>query len=211
MDPALPELRAALDAILARYEKWEAPLHRFQAENFGRLNRDGYTWDQFERGLRELEASLRARYDPNPELSRLLDRLCAAYLGCDSGGRAEIRTCAAERKNLAGALRSYASDLAARIRRPEDAPILRRALAAISIENCGSDYRDTSMILADLYVRAEEVGIDPKPLFEAAGDLSTDAPTPGGCESLAGVLRRFESHAVVRERRAMGRPYGERT
>ena len=56
---------------------------------------------------------------------------------------------------------------------------------------------------------AEEVGIDPEPLFAAVSELSTDSSTPGGCESLAQMMRNFESYAVVAERRGNGRPYRE--
>ena len=64
------------------------------------------------------------------------------------------------------------------------------------------------MTLADLYVAAEQAGVDPRPLFAAASELATDEFTPGGCESLARMLRDFHESSVLRERRGMDGPYG---
>jgi hypothetical protein len=75
------------------------------------------------------------------------------------------------------------------------------------MQNCTSDYRDTLTILADLYVQAEKAGIEAKPLFERASEFSTDTPTRGGCQSLARMLRDFDSYAVLSERRRMTAPY----
>jgi hypothetical protein len=193
-----------LDELLARYEKWEEPLRRYQAENFVRLNKEGYTWERFESGLRELAANLRAESDPHPELFQVLERLCSCYVACDFDTRAEIRAFVAQRKRLGELVWNYANYQATRLKDSGDSSILRVALVAVSIENCGYDYRDTLTTLADLFVSAEEVGIDPKPVFQAVADLSTDAPTPGGCDSLAGILRDFESYAVLGARRASG-------
>jgi hypothetical protein len=207
MSPEIAKLLERCDPLLARYEKWQQPLHRYWSENLPRVNRDGYTLERFKRGSHELEESLKAEYNPYPELYSLMDGVCSLFLGCTSEDRTAIRAFVAQRAKLVVLFRRFADHLAAGMNGPQDAAILRIALAAISIENCGSDYRDTLTSLADLYVRAEEVGIEPNPVFEATAELSTDARTRGRCESLARMLREFESYAVVSERRRMGRPY----
>jgi hypothetical protein len=83
-------------------------------------------------------------------------------------------------------------------------PALRLALAAVSIDNCSADYRDTLGVLLKLYAKAEQAGIDPQPPFEAAAALSADSPTPGGCESVAQLIRAVGSRRVFEERPSEG-------
>jgi hypothetical protein len=71
----------------------------------------------------------------------------------------------------------------------------------VSVDNCGADYRDTLGVLLKLYARAERAGIDPRPPFEAAAAVSADSPTPGGCASVAELIRRVGSGEV-----SVGRP-----
>jgi hypothetical protein len=82
------------------------------------------------------------------------------------------------------------------------------ALAAVAIDNCSANYRDTLMTLADLFVAAEEAGIDPRLLFAQAASWATDEVTSGGCQSLAAMLRGFHNSSVLRERRQLAEPYG---
>lgn len=202
------QLRRDLNVALARYEQWEHPLRRYRGQGMARLNKDGFTWDEFDRGLQVLDASLRARHDPNVQLHPLFQRLAATYLDGDPAARATIRAYVAERKSLGKLLWRYANYLAGLIHRADDVPLLERALVAIAIENCSSDYRDTLMTLADLYAAAEAAGIDPRPAFAATAELATDGLTAGGCQSLARTLREFHASSVLSERRALGNPYG---
>ena len=207
MDAEIARIFETLYELLDRYEMSRAPLQQYFADNLVRINRAGYTWEEFERGRRELEADLKKEGDLQPELFRLFEQLCTQYVLCDSAERAAIRARVADRKNLGCLIRSYADHLATQIQHVQDTPKLRLALAAVSIENCSSDYRDTLTTLADLYVRAEEVGIEPRRLFESGSEFATDSHTAGACESLARMLRDFGTYAVVTERRRMGRPY----
>jgi hypothetical protein len=210
MNSETSKLLDHLQQIVARYDKWHQPLVEHFATNMTKMNKEGITPQKLEllmRSQRDLEASLKAKYDPYPEIYSLFERLCAAYLGCDSTGRMKIRDFVAARKTPRTLLWMYVGELSKQIKCGDDVDQLTLGLAAVSIENCGSDYRDTLTTLADLYVRAEEVGIDPRPIFDAVADLSTDSPTPGGCDALSTTLREFESHAVLQERRGMQRPY----
>jgi len=208
MDARTAALCEELDQLLAAFEKWRKPLVKFQAENLPRLNRDGYTWDMFEAGLKELDARLKSEHDPHVELNRLIEEVCLIYLGADASQRGEIRTYVAQRRELGSLAWAFANRVAVtRIHSPQDAAQVKLGLAAIAIENCGSDYRDTLMSLADLYVRAEEVGLDPKPIFGAVAELSTTEKTRGGLESLAQTMREFENYAVLAERRARKKSY----
>jgi len=208
MTSDVEQLRRELNVALARYEQWEHPLRRFRSQAMARLNRDGFTWDDLDRGLRELDASLRLKHDPRDELHPLFERLCGAYIEGDAARRADLRTFLAERKLLARLVARYANFLATAIKQPADASLLVSALAAVAIENSSADYRDTLMTLADLYVAAETAGIDPQPAFAAAAKRATDELTPGGCQSLSRTLREFHANTVLRERRLQGAPYG---
>lgn len=208
MNPDVSQLRRELNVALARYEQWEHPLRRFRSQGMARLNRDGFTWDDLDRGLRELDATLRTKRDPRDELHPLFDRLCRSYIDGDAARRDDLRNYVAERKLLGRLLGRYANFLAGQIQGADDEPLVVRALTALALENCESDYRDALMTLADLYAAAENVGIDPRPAFSMAAEMSTDELTAGGCESLARTLREFHASSVLRERRSMGVPYG---
>jgi len=123
------------------------------------------------------------------------------YTASDPEGRANIRAWSAKCDGLGGLIRGYASHIVKKILNPQHASLLTLALAAVSIENCVFDHRDTLTILADLYVGAEAAEIDPKPWFERASELSADAPTSTGCNSLAQILREFQTYAALDERR----------
>jgi hypothetical protein len=208
MTDELKELKPTIDQALARFTAWEKPLRRYRAQEYRRLNADGFTWEAYQNGLAKLEAQLALQHDPRGELYPLFERLCAAYSADHDDLRASIRAFAAERKKLGGLLWRFANHLAGRISGEADARLVQHALAALSIENCPANYRDTLMTLADVYVAAENAGIDPRPLFAEAAVGSTDEVTAGGCESLAAIMRDFHASSVLRERRAMGTPYG---
>jgi hypothetical protein len=207
MDARVAKLRGAITAALARFETWERPLRSYRGRATPQLNRGEFNWEEFDRGLRELEASLRAAGDPRDELAPLFDALCAEYVETSPAGRAALREFAAKQQKLGDLLWRYANALTRRITTADDAARVTRALAALSIENCASDVRDTLMTLADLFVAAETAGIEPRPLFSAAAEWSTDKFTRGGCESVAAMLRDFHACSVLRERRGLPGPY----
>jgi hypothetical protein len=205
---AASPLARALDAKIARYVQWEKPLRSYRGQKMRRVNEGGLSWEEFDRELTELEASLVAKYDPRGELHPLFGQLCDSYLGGDGATRDAMRAYVAERKTLGELLWRYANSLGCALRQAEDEALLQRALIAVAIENCASDYRDTLMTLADLYVAAEEAGLEPQSAFDAAAALAADDATPGGCESLARMLGGFHESSVLVERRGMRRPYG---
>jgi hypothetical protein len=208
MESHVSSLFEALDKLLVGYEKWRKPLHNYLEQNLPRVNQGGSTVEVIEQGLNDLQSRLEREYDPHPEINRLIEGLCSAYLESDPIDRTEIRAHVARRQRLGSLVWSFANGIAAtRIQGAHDAPQLKLGLAAISIENCNSDYRDTLVSLADLFVRTEEAGIDPRTAFAAVAEISTGEPTSGGCDSLASTMRDFETYAVLAERRGRGRSY----
>jgi hypothetical protein len=57
------------------------------------------------------------------------------------------------------------------------------------------------LALAELYVVAEEVGIDPKPEFKAVSRLSSREKPSGGTTPVSRMLASFHRYAVLKERR----------
>ena len=143
---------------------------------------------------------------PPARTQRLLEQLCESYLATDADGRAAIRAFIAGRAKGPDVwlMWTCADRLAERVTGPDVLPALRLALAAASVDNCSADYRDTLGVLLKLYARAERAGIDPRPPFEAAAALAADSPTPGGCASVAELIRKVGSREVFLERPAEG-------
>jgi hypothetical protein len=145
-----------------------------------------------------LNAIDRVLDEPDPETperraetQRLLELLCGAYLESDADDRAAIRASIARRQDgNFWVMYEFARHMAGRVTGPDSVPALRLALAAISIEDCALDYRETCQIVSDLYAEAERVGIDAQPMFEAVAAMSTDSRTTGGCDSVANILRQ---------------------
>ncbi len=203
-------LARELDRALAHYTQWEHPLRRYRAQNYSRLNKGGYTWEDYHCGLADLEQQLRSQFDPRSRLDPLFVQLCETFLEADAAGRDDVRKFVAQRKSLGQLLWRYANRLSKEmaLAGPHAALLLERALAAVTIENCSANYRDVQMTLADLFVAAELVGVDAQPAFAAAADRATGDLTPGGCSSLAAMLREFHVSSVLAERRTLGKPYG---
>ena len=97
MPDDLQQLCQRLAAAFREYDAWEQPLRRFRAENYRRLNRDGYTWEAYQHESEELETQLAAKHDPYSELHDLFAQLCESYVAGDDALRARIRAFIAER------------------------------------------------------------------------------------------------------------------
>ena len=204
------ELEARFDAIVKHYETWSKPRSDYLATNLARVNSEGFTFEDFEEGLKALESSAMSDGNPAFELYQILDDVCPAYLHASTEERETLRRMVGDRRSLSDLVRSYADHIAEQISSVDDVERLRTGLAAISIENCRTDFRDTITSLADLFVRAEEVGIDPEPHFRDVAELSDEERPLGGDTPVANMLRGFRNYSVVTERRAMGQSYRER-
>ena len=75
---------------------------------------------------------------------------------------------------------------------------LRTALAALSLEDNQTDYRDTLCTLGDLCVKARRGGVDFQALLAEAASLSGTGPFPGGA-SMRDFLLGFERSAFFSE------------
>ena len=164
----------------ARYREWAEPIDHFIRTSLIRVNRDGYTLADFQRELTAIREQRLAKYDPGADIEPILERMCAEYLTASQAERERCRAAVSDKDAVQSFLLGYVASCADRIRCPEDLGPLRRGLAAASIENCATDYRDVLVALAKLFVCAERAGIDPVPHFREVGRLSSDAKPRGG-------------------------------
>lgn len=162
----------------------------------------GYSFADFEREREAILAHQRARYDPQPEIEGIIDRMCSEYLSATPQEREQGRSLISDRETVLAYLLGYVHSAAKRVSITKEIEHLRRGLAAASIENCASDYRDVLMALADLWVAAERAGIDPQPHFREMASLSSDQKPRGGLIPVSEMMNNFQNYAVLGERRA---------
>jgi len=130
-------------------------------------------------------------------LSDGFDALCDAYLQATADEREAMRQKIGESRRVRNALLGHVHRAARRIESPEDARWLRVGLAAASIEDNRTDFRDTYVALGALYLAAAKADIDPVPHFRAVGDLSSR--TAGDGQSMRAFIRGFNRSAYFRE------------
>jgi hypothetical protein len=194
-------LKERLNELEERYQEWVGPINQVIRECSYKVNRDGYTMADFDRDVKRVKDAQLATYDPYQEMYDFFDELCPAYLDAASPQRAEIRAAVSDKAGLLSALLGYVYRSASRIQPPSDGEWLRRGLAAASIENCAKDFRDVLLALAELYVAAEEAGIDPKPAFKAVARLSSGDKPSGGTTPVGQMLANFHRYGALKERK----------
>lgn len=129
-------------------------------------------------------------YGPSEEHEPFYTNLCQIYLDAPYQQRTLIRDAVSDKKGILNRLLGFVYESVEHIRATKDNYWLRIGLAAAAIQNGRLDYRDFLLALAELYVAAEEVGIDPKPEFEAAG---------------GGVPADFHTYAVLKGRQGVSK------
>jgi hypothetical protein len=202
LDMKIQEFEADLDRWEARYKGWAEPIDQFIRTALFKVNRDGYTLADFQREREAMVAQQHATYDPQPEIEGILDRMCAEYLNATPQEREHCRSLVSDRKAVLNALLGYVHSAAKRVSSANDIDHLRLGLAAASIENCATDYRDDLVAFAGIWVAAERAGIDPSPYFRAVAKLSSDKEPRGGETPVSEIMNNLQDYAVVSECRA---------
>lgn len=120
-----------------------------------------------------------------------LDQMCAAYLEAPPADRETIRQAFAENRTLLNALIGHIYRAASRIQDVEDSQWLLVGLAAASIEDQRTDFRDVLVALGELYMAAARAGIDNRSHFKTVAALSTGKAKGGrNTRSLIGGFRQ---------------------
>ena len=142
--------------------------------------------DQLERVSENCRTSALLIQVPPPEVEDVLKPLCHAYWDGSVQDRRLIWDAIGGTPGLLNCLLGYVWTAAERLRETGEVGWLRTGLAAAAIQGERAHHRDFLLALADLYVSAEEAGLDPEPWLEQAG---------------GGIPAGFGEYAVVRSRR----------
>ena len=127
------------------------------------------------------------------ELASDLSLACRLYLRGEETLRREIRDSFSEWTAVRGRMLAKAWTFAGKLADTCDDRWLRLGLAAISIDDSGTDFRDTYVALGDLYLCAVRCGMEPVPYFEEAAEISS------GVSNLEQTLLGFERSAYFGE------------
>jgi hypothetical protein len=132
------------------------------------------------------------------ELASDLSLACRLYLRGDQALRGEIRESFEGWTAVRGRMLAQAWSFADKLADTCDDRWLRLGLAAVSIDDNGTDFRDSYVALGDLYICAGRCGIEPGPYFEEVAQISSGVSnieqTP-----MRDFLRRFEGSAYFGE------------
>lgn len=214
-DPDLPALLAALAETEADFAAWQARIDQaFKAHiDPVRAFNEGRPSD-FLPGI--MAASQAARRDvgvePETRTFAFLDVFCEHYLGAPDDAREAMRRAVAASPTVAGRITWYIGRSRRLLESSGDERWLRLSLAAASLSDLRTDYRDMYLSLGELYLAGLRGGIEPGPAFGEAARLSSDDPNRFGKSSMRDFLGRFERSAYlqsigrkVAEARAEGR------
>ena len=132
------------------------------------------------------------------ELASDANLACELYLRGDDTLRREIRKSFSEWTAVRGRVLAEASSFADKLANTCDGRWLRLGLAAVSIEDNGTDFRDSYVVLGALYVCAVRCAVEPGPYFEEAAKISSDVSNIEQT-SMRDFLLRFERSAYFEE------------
>jgi hypothetical protein len=138
-----------------------------------------------------------AIYEPTQAQAQLLYTLCRAYWSATSQECDQIRTALSDRRGVRNQLLGCVYQAMQHLQSPADRDWLHIGLAAAVIENCSFDYRDFFLALAELFVTAERVGLDPQAEFNLAAERASTSAPRGGTTPVHDVLLDFHTYAVV--------------
>ena len=154
--------------------------------------------------LREAgEAAHEIVKDARQEIYRRLDDVCNFYLTASDSQRSHLRELVTDHSHP---LRYYMFDYAVwcskQIESPSDTDPLKRGLAALSLENCAVDWRDTFLALGEIYVKGKKLRMGVEDELRYVASISSDKPpypNSGLKNGTKGFLEEFEKSAFFKE------------
>jgi hypothetical protein len=132
------------------------------------------------------------------ELAADLNLACELYLRGDEARRREIRDSFEGWTSVRGRMLAQAWSFAHRLADSCDERWLRLGLAAVSIDDNGTDFRDSYVVLGALYISAVRCGVEPGPYFEEGAEISSGISNIEQT-SMQDFLLRFERSAYFEE------------
>ena len=132
------------------------------------------------------------------ELASDLNLGCRLYLQGEEALRREIRHSFDEWTSVRGRVFAKAWSFADKLADTCDGRWLRLGLAAVSIDDNGTDFRDSYVALGVLYISAVRCGMDPRPYFDEVAEISSGVSNVERT-SMRDFLLRFERSAYFGE------------
>jgi hypothetical protein len=117
-------------------------------------------------------------FSPRTQDEQIFKQLSICYADGDQAKRQEIQRILQNREGVQNCMVGYAYLCAQKLMDTREEQWLRLGVAAVEMAKQSMDYRDLLLVLAELYVTAEECELDPNPIFsEIAGkaDFGTAA------------------------------------
>ena len=187
------EFQEKIKGYAEQYRDWKKPIDEFR-KKFREEHNIG--WSDYE-GSKKVdlavqefnETYLKQNPDPTETIYAFLDQEYEAYLNGTQEECDAIRASFSINRAFENLLLSYVYRAAKKLRSSRDVKWLERGLVAASLENSGTDYRDTITSLGELYKAA--VGIDPNLYFQKAASLASRDEPRGGSTPLSVLLESY--------------------
>jgi hypothetical protein len=177
----------------SRYKEWWfKPFIKFREDYSNGL-------EHYSKALKEFELQLRNQNDLIGEIYNFLEQNYDVYLSANPHEREEIRKTVSDSYYVdnRGSVNHFLEDLFLRygreraipkIKETGDKTWLTRGLIAISLENSGIDYRDSILLLHELYKVADERNLDPKTEFMKIAQISSIETPRGGSTPMSKMM-----------------------
>jgi hypothetical protein len=190
-----------------QYKIWSEPIDHFTDKYKKENNIDLKEINQLIQAIGQFSEKHRSENDLPGKIHTFLDLNYDVYLASSPELCEKIRATFKDNRHFTNYLFGYSSRAAKQLQATGEEIWLWRGLVSVSLENCSMDYRDTLICLAELFVTAENQGIDPNPSFQkVAGQSGKDKPR-GGPTPVSEVLMNFHTYAILDERRRMKTSY----
>lgn len=190
------------------YKPYEAFRKNYEKQNRSLISRlipirieSRESMEKFENAVDEFKKETRNKRDLVNEIFNFFDENYEAYFQATEEQRRRIRETVYKSYYPSVPLSNFYIDLLheyvreraiGQLNSTGDKVWLIRGLVAISMENMGSDWRDTMGMLETLYKSAESKGIHPEPFFAKIAEISSREVPDGGDRPMSEFMAKTE-------------------
>jgi hypothetical protein len=202
----------------SRYKKWWfEPREKFIQEyekDHPSFFRETDGLKSYHAAVKEFETKLMAHNDLIEEFFAFVDGNFDVYINSTPEQRRDIRiaTSNSYSVNNRGSVTRFTEEILLRYVREHAIPkiqatsekkYLLSGLVALCLENSGVDYRDTLIHLADLFIAAEDQGLEPELHFREIAEICDSEMPRGGSTPMKQLMANISLSAILSERRAL--------
>lgn len=184
-----------------KYSQWCAPVKKFQDDYMKENDLNWGDYEQINKAVLAFREERKAKDDLPCEIYDFLDEHIHLYLEASPEERDAIRAVPAGNRDFSEIVWGYIVHAKRNLAESGEEDWLLRGVVMISIENLKSDWRDTLVNLASIYVEAERHGLSPQPVLNAVAKASSMEKPKWSDTSMASTLRHFRSYGALKEAR----------